>query len=256
MEKFSFIRHGEKMGDQERVPLEESGLTPEQQQKWLEAREVVGIGIDPGITYENLPVIEKMAEDIFNKLPEKSLLLFTSTDFPRTKMTNALLSMELSRLALQNPDKNIATGSIWEPKEVAEQEDSISNLPGEAKGFLELWKEFEKSEEAQSDPSLKEYFEQGGGKAHPKEQEIIFKLANKDLANPNSIFKKRAEQIKGQIESFKDKYPDEDYKTYFFGIGHVSTLIPVDVALNGREKYDSAEEIPTPLTIIQAEERK
>jgi len=255
MENFSFMRHGEKLAaGQERVPLEDSGLTPEQQQKWLEAQEVVGAGIDPEITYENVPVIERMAEDIFNKLPEKSLLLFTSTDFPRTKMTSALLSMEVGRLALQNPDKHVATGSIWEPTEVAEQEDSISNLAGEAPGFLDMWKEFKNSKDAQEDPSLQDYFAQsGGGKTHPKEQEMIFKLANKDLASPNSVFKKRAEQIRGQIESFKERYPDEDYKTYFFGVGHVSTLIPVDVALNNREKYDSVEEIPTPLTIIKTE---
>lgn len=238
----------------DRLSIEESGLTVDQQNKWKEACATLDEGVDPEITYENLPLIEKMAVDIFEKLPDKALLLFASTDFPRTRMTCALLSMELTRLGLENPDKHIVTGSIWESPEVANQDESISNLPGEAKGFLDLWKKFKDREEAKSDPSLKEYFKQSGGeKTHPKEQEIVFKLANQDLANPDSVFRKRADQIKGQIESFKKRYPDGDYKTYFFGIGHVSTLISVDIALNDREKYDRVEEIPTPLTIIKAE---
>jgi hypothetical protein len=255
MEKFSFIRHGHKTpSEEERPPLEESGLTPEQQEKWKQASEVVGEGVDPEITYDNVPLVEKMAEDIFGQLPDKALLLFASTDFPRTRMTNALLSMELSRLALEHPEKDITTGSIWDSPEIAEHEDSVSNLAGEAPEFGDMWREFKNSDEAKNDPSLADYFAQsGGGKTHPKELEIIYKLVEKDLASPNSVFRKRGEEMKKQIDAFKEKYKDIDVPTYFFGVGHITTLIALDTAVNGREKYGSVDEMPKPLTLWKAD---
>jgi hypothetical protein len=252
MEQFGFMRHGHKVGaGEERPPLEESGLTQEQQEKWKAAAEVVGE--DPEITYENVPIIEEMAKDIYEKLPDQALLLFASTDYARTRMTSALLSQELGRLAAEHPEKRIATGSVWEPKEVRDEDESVSNLAGEAPEFAQMWRDFKNSPEAQADESLKDYFAHaGGGKTHPKELEIIFKLVQKDLESPNSVFRKRGEQMKGQIEAFKEKYKDINMLTFFFGIGHVTTLIALDVALNGRQSYSSPDEMPKPLTLWKA----
>src|SRR5262245_61183317 len=99
MDELSFIRHGPKIPiGSENLHLEKSGLSLEQQEKWKAAQESLGEGSDTEITYETLPKIEKMAEEIYDKLPEKALLLFTATDTPRTKMTANLLSMEMIRL--------------------------------------------------------------------------------------------------------------------------------------------------------------
>ncbi len=251
MFEFSFLRHGHKVeAGTERLPIEQSELSPEQQKKWNEALSVLGENIDPEITYENIPLIEEIALDIFNKLPNEALLLFTSTNYPRTRMTSALLSGELIRISNDHPEKNIAIASIWEPKEIREQEDSISNLPNENKEAVSLFKEYQKNIELESDPTLKEYFNHStGGKNHPKGQEMLFEIANKDLASENSVFKKAAEQMKEQIESFKEKYQNIDRPIYFFGVGHNTTFIAIDVAINGRDHYDSVDEIVEPLTL-------
>jgi hypothetical protein len=251
MFELSFLRHGHKVeAGTERSSLEESGLTPEQQEKWKEALSVLNEGVDPEITYENIPLIEDMASDIFSKLPEKALLLFTSTDYPRTRMTSALLSQELIRISQSQAEKDIAVASIWEPKETREQEDSVSNLPNENREAVALFREFQKSLDLEKDPALQEYFNHPtGGKNHSKGQEMLFEIANKDLASENSVFRKAAEQMKGQIESFKEKYKDADRPIYFFGVGHNTTFVALDVAVNGRDHYDSVDEIVEPLTL-------
>jgi hypothetical protein len=256
MFEFSFLRHGHKVeAGKERLPLEQSSLTPEQQDKWKEALSVLGDGVDPEITYENVPLIEKMSFDIFSKLPNNALLLFTSTDYPRTRMTSALLSMELIRMAHDHPEKDLAVASIWEPKEIREQEDSISNLPNDNREAVNLFKEFQKTLDIEKDPALQEYFNHPtGGKNHSKGQEMLFEIANKDLAGENSVFRKAAEQMKKQIESFKEKYKDTERPIYFFGVGHNTTFVALDVAVNGREHYDSVDEIVEPLTLWKVTE--
>lgn len=251
MSEFSFLRHGHKVeAGTARLPLEQSGLTLEQQEKWKEAQAVLGDGVDPEITYENVPLIEKLASEIFEELPEKALLLFTSTNYPRTRMTSALLSVELARLVRIHPEKDIDIATIAEPKAVREQEESLTNLPSEGAGFVDLWRDFKASYRGENDAALSDYFAQsGGGKNHPKAQEMVFELVNKDLASENSIFRKAAQQMKRQIEAFKQVYESQDRPVYFFGIGHNTTLVALDVAINHRDRYDHVDQIPTPLTL-------
>jgi len=256
MFEFSFLRHGHKVeAGTERLPIEQSGLTPEQQGKWKEALSVLGNDVDPEITYENVPLIEKMALDIFNKLPDRALLLFTSTDYPRTRMTSALLSGELIRVSNNHPEKDIATASVWEPKEIREQEDSLSNLPNENREAVALFREFQKTLDLEKNPALQDYFNHPtGGKNHSKGQEMLFEIANKDLASEDSIFRKGAEQMKKQLEAFKEKYKDADRPVYFFGVGHNTTFVSLDVAVNGRDHYNSVDEIVEPLTLWKVTE--
>jgi hypothetical protein len=256
MFEFSFLRHGHKVeAGTERLSIEQSGLTPEQQEKWKEALSVLGNDVDPEITYENVPLIEKMALDIFNKLPDRALLLFTSTDYPRTRMTSALLSGELIKISNDYPEKDIAIASIWEPKEIRQQEDSISNIPNENREAVALFKEFQKTLDLEKNPALQDYFNHPtGGKNHSKGQEMLFEIANKDLASKDSVFRKAAEQMKKQLESFKEKYKDMDRPVYFFGVGHNTTFVALDVAVNGRGHYDSVDEIVEPLTLWKVTE--
>jgi hypothetical protein len=211
---------------------------------------VLGNDVDPEITYENVPFIEEMALDIFNKLPDRALLLFTSTNYPRTRMTSALLSGELIRVSNDHPEKDIAVASIWEPKEIREQEDSISNLPNENREAVALLREFQKTLDLEKNPALQDYFNHPtGGKNHPEAQKMLFEFANKDLASKHSVFRKGAEQMKKQLEALKEKYKDADRPVYFFGVGHNTTFVALDVAVNGREHYDSVDEIVEPLTL-------
>lgn len=251
MFEFSFLRHGHKMGaGTERLPLEQSELTLDQQEKWKEASAVLGDDIDPEITYENVPLIEKMALDIFEKLPEKALLLFTSTNYIRTRMTSALLSGEIIRLSNAHPEKDIAVASVFEPKEIREQEDSLSNLPSENRDIVKVFREFLKNANSEGDPKLKDFLSHPtGGKDHPRAKEMLLEVVNKDLVSENSLFKKAAERIKVQIESFKEQYGNIDRPIYFFGVGHDTTFIALDVALNGTNHYDSVYELVEPLTL-------
>ena len=43
--------------------------------------------------------------------------------------------------------------------------------------------------------------------------------------------------------------PSGDRPVYVYGIGHHGSLIALDVAYNGRDKYDSVDEIPKPLSL-------
>ncbi len=243
-----FLRHGNMVSaEEDRKSLVESGLTEDQQRKWQYAQEVIGEDKDPEITYENVPFVEKIAQDILEQLPKKALILFVSTSYSRTRMTAALLSQEIGSLAGKDNKKIIYTGSIWEPEEM---NDLFGSLSGADPEFIQMWKEYENSSEAQTDPLLKDYSEQiNEEKIDSNGQEILFSVVEKDLLNQNSIFRKRAEELRKQIDAFKKLYVEEELPMFFFGVGHVTTLIALDIALSGRESYSSADELPKPLTL-------
>jgi hypothetical protein len=165
-------------------------------------------------------------------------------------MTYLLLSQELIRISHSHQEKDVAIASVWEPKEIRELDNSVSNLPNENKEAVELFREFQKNVDLEKDPALEDYFTHPtGGKNHPKGQEMLYEIANKDLASENSVFKKAAEQMKKQMELFKEKYKDGARPVYFFGVGHNTTFVALDVAVNGRTHYDSVDEIVEPLTL-------
>jgi hypothetical protein len=165
-------------------------------------------------------------------------------------MTSAILSTELARLVRIHPEKDIDIASIAEPREIREREESLTNLPSEGAGFVDLWRDFKTNYNVENDLALSDYFAQsGGGKNHPKAQAIVFELVNQDLASENSIFRKAAQQMKRQMEAFKQVYQGQDRPVYFFGVGHNTTLIALDVAMHNRDHYDRVEDIPEPLTL-------
>ena len=115
MEKFNIIRHGNKLeAGEERRPLQESGLPEKQQQKWSEAIRRLNIQGDPEITYGSLPLIEKIAQDIYEQLPDKATVIFTSTAYNRTKLTADFLSTSLMEKLQEKNDKEIAVAFLWE----------------------------------------------------------------------------------------------------------------------------------------------
>ncbi len=247
MEEVNFVRHGSKMqAGEERVPIEESGLTPEQQEKWKEAVRAHKL-TDPEITYSSLVKIEALAKDICSELPEKALLVFNSTNTPRTKLTADFLSTSVAEEA-NRQRKDIATAFIWEPSQISKEEGSLTRT-SESIGtplMLKLMKEVEETD----DKNLENYLGAGKGAfAHPKEDELVMKAANKDLASENSFFKKRAPILRAQVERIKETFSDKETPLYFYGVGHHGSLIALDVAYNGREKYDSVDEMPQPLTV-------
>jgi hypothetical protein len=253
MEEFSLIRHGHKLqAGEERKPIDESGLNTEQQESWKDALSTLPENTDPEITYENVPLVEDLADQIYENLPPKALLLFSTTDYPRTRMTASLLSCFLAKKGITSHEKDIAVGYVWEPKDVAVQEGSLTRLPSEMSGVVEKWKALQ-AREAELDDSLREYFAQpGGGKTHPRELEMFFKLVEEDLASPDSAIRKRGEEMKQQVEKFKETYKDEDRPVFFYGVGHISSLVCLDVAFNSKESYSGPEELPKPLSLWKA----
>lgn len=250
MEEFNFVRHGSKMkAGEERSSIEESGLTPAQQKKWKDAVERLKLQ-DPEINYDSLVKIEALAQDICSQLPEKALLIFNSTNTPRTKLTADFLSTSVFEES-NKQGKDIRVAYIWEPS-LKSKEDGALTRTSESIGtplMLKLMKEVEEND----DESLQTYLTSGKGAfAHPKEDELVMKAANKDLASEPSFFRKRAPVLRDQMARIRESFPDKDLPLYFYGVGHHGSLIALDVAFNGREKYDSVDEMPQPLSVWKA----
>jgi len=247
MDEFSFIRHGEKLKlGEDRKALEDSGLTEEQQEKWKEAVGALKLE-DPELAYEALPKIEQLSREVYDSLPGDALLLFLSTDTPRTKLTANLLSSELFRLEQQN-GKNIAVACLWEPENNNNQDGlrdvSTGDITDRMKRIL--------IQDSQDEQALKEYFDSGGNKTFAMEDELVMKAINEELVSDNSAIKKRAQLLKAQYERLSEKFKDEKRPLFFYCVSHHSGLVALDVAFNGREKYNSADEIPKPLSLWKA----
>lgn len=254
MEEFNIVRHGDKMkGGEERPPLEESGLTLLQQEKWKQAVESLGLD-NPEITYDSLPKIEALAKDICSELPEKALLIFNSTNTPRTKLTADFLAVSVMEES-RKQGKTISTAFIWEPSPLAQKEGSLTRTSegiGTA-AILKLMAEVESIE----DKNLEAYLTTAkGGTAHPKEDELMMQAANKDLASADSLFKKRAPVLRDQVARIRELKLNGDGPVYFYGVGHHASLIALDVAFNNREKYSLVEEMPQPLNIWKVDTKK
>jgi hypothetical protein len=259
MEQFNTMRHGHKLRPGEvRGPLEQSGLSAEQQQTWREAVDRLGLEADPEITYESLPLIEKIAADLYERLPEKATVIFSSTKYPRARLTADFFSSALIKVAAERKDKDVGVAFLWEPGEDASKDTStaeVLDVSGEFTKVWELMKEV-KDLEYPDDTDLAAYFSSNdGNRRHPKENEVLMKAVNLDLSRDNSVFKKRAERLKVQLQSL-DTILKTDSPIYFFGVGHHSNLISLDIALNDRTHYDSVDQIPEPLAIWKADKTK
>lgn len=256
MEELGIIRHGEKLGLEEaRKPLEESGLSSEQQIKWAEAQERLNLA-DPEIAYTALPKIEEMARDMYAHLPENALVVFTSTMVPRARFTADLISTELSALALKD-DKNIGVAFVWEPKEEAIKSGSISNIPLYPPEIGEAMANKIREVDTQADESLQNYLKtDNASRTHPMEDELTLQVMNEDLARPDSFMRKRAELLKEQVTKLEQTFGGENRPVFFFGVGHHSSLVALDVAFHGRTHYASAEEMPKPLSLWKTSLKK
>lgn len=258
MKEIGLIRHGPKLGGGEkRVPLEESGLTQKQQERWAEAVERLGIEEDPELSYDSVPQIEELAHRMNESLPDRATVLFVSTEYPRTKLTADLLSTSLMELA-EHDSKDVEVSFIWEPKGEAEKPGSVSKLPQGIPEIMEAMEEIA-DRDYPGDESLKEYFASNDGSiTHPKEDELNMKAINEQIGDKDSYIGKRVSLLKQQVENVKRKFPPDDRPVYVYGVGHHSSLIAVDIAYNNREKYDSPDEIPKPLSLwkVDLEENK
>ncbi|MDO8579249.1 MAG: hypothetical protein Q7R72_00045 [bacterium] len=261
MDQLGFIRHAPKVeGGKARRPLAESGLSFSDQLLWEETVAMLGIKDDPGITYESLPLIKKMAEQIYEELPEKALAIFTSTTYPRTRMTSALLQVELMRL-IKEGEKEIGVASAVEPSvEEAAQPDSRSNLlnmKNESAGNQRLMREL-KDREYPDDQEFEAYLQSGANTTFARENEMLRAAVNEDLASgSNSFYRKRLGLLREQLRKVKDAFTkiNGNDPVYFYAVGHHPNLITLDVALNGRAEYQDGE-IQQPLTVVKADREK
>jgi len=204
------------------------------------------------LAYDALLEIEKLAQEIYESLPDKALIEFISSDFPRTKLTTDLLANTLIELAADGK-KDISVAYFWEPAEVAVKKDSLTSELG--KDMMHLIEKI-RERDHKDDVMINEYFAEGGNKAIPLEDELTMKAVNEDLANENSYFRNRADLFKGQIKELMKAHQDTEKPVYFFGVTHHSALIALDVAYNGRKRYDSVDEIPKPLSLWEADLQK
>lgn len=257
MEKFSFIRHGDKLkAGETRAPLEESGLTDDQKRKWTDICSRLGIE-DPQITYENLDKIEAMASKVYEQLPQRALVIFTSSDTPRTRFTAEYLLGELEAIVQEKNKKKIYTEVIGDSGVKGNiRSVGTTTIPREAEGILEKFKVMS-AQDNLDEENLKEYFEAPhGGKTHPKEMELLFKVVNSDLQSGDSSLKKRADDLREQLKQVSEQVQSNELPIFFFGVGHMSTLISLDVAFNDRKSYEGVEEMPHPLALWEVENKK
>jgi len=259
MEKFSFIRHGDKLTPGKAMEsLEESSLTPAQQEKWKEAVRRLGIENNPQIRYENLPIIEQMAKEMYEKLPPKATVVFSSTNYPRTRLTADLLSSELMKLINEDKTKEIAVAYMWESPEDAIKEYSRTNI-GDMKNEMatnqRLMREVQKTDYP-DDLDLEEYLKHDGNKTFDNEDEVLRKAVNLDLKNENSQYKKRVGSFRESLKNIKTSFDDISGPVFFYMVGHHPNLITFDVALNGREYYNTSDEIPKPLMLWEVDKEK
>lgn len=252
IEDFGMIRHGAKQkGGELRKSLGESELTEEQQRKWQEAVESLKLD-NPELSYEALPGIERLGKKIYESLPEHALVIFVSTDTPRTKLTADLLSNEIIELSkAEGGKKDIAVAFLWEPEEVKKQPDSLSNIPMWPPEIMEILEEIIAQDSA-DDETMEAYLKSDGNFEVPGENELTFKMVNRDLRSHDSCLRRRADALKKQYDLLLDTFKDENRPIFFYGVGHHSSLVALDIAFNGRRKYDSVDEIPNPLDLWKA----
>ncbi len=252
-EQFSFLRHGPKLKvGEKRKPLEESELSSEQRAKWQEAMEDLKLE-DPELAYEALPRIEQLAREIFSDLPKHAMLIFVSSEYSRTKMTSYLLSKELMALSNSDAQKDIMVSTLYEPAEEVQKPDSLkSNLAGDIMPLMEAIRQ----RDYQDDEMLRKYFEEGGDKSVQMEDELVMKTVNEDLAGEDSHIRKRAVLFREQYEKLKHDFRNIERPVFFYGVTHHSALVALDVGFNGRERYESADEIPKPLSLWKANLKK
>ena len=246
------IRHGEKLTvDEERKPLEKSGLNEEQQKKWRVALEALHLE-EPEIAYGALPKIEKIAREMYDQLPDEAMVMFAPTQLPRTRMTAELLANEIMALN-ESGTKKISTSFIWEPPDVAKGQDSLSNIAMYPLEMARVIREFAQQDKA-DDAILKKYLEDSnpqdlGSRSYRDEDELIFKTANIDLASEHSILRERANVVKEMVLKIMEEFKDSPVPLYFYGVGHHQSLIALDIAFNGRSHYDSIDDMPEPLSL-------
>jgi hypothetical protein len=251
MEEIGFIRHGHKKeAGKEVVELADSGLSFEDQEIWKQTVEIRKLS-DPEITFENIPLIKQLAQKIFEGLPEQATIIFTSTPYPRAQMTTELISTYLMKLA-GSGNKEINIAYVLEPKENIQTSKDIVDVSRNAEAMAVRMKVLAEID-AQDDKLLAEYFRSTTGNVtHPIEQEFVRSEVNRDLEAQDSLFKQRAEELHGQIEDYKERFKNIKGPVFFYGVGHHTNLIALDVAFNDRTHYESADEIPKPLALWKA----
>lgn len=252
------MRHGHKLPVGEvQKPLEQSDLTENQQNKWREAVKRLG-GKDPEIIYENLPLIEVKAKELFDELPLHATVLIATSRYPRAKILADFLTGYLLELNDTHPEKDLNVVFLWEPTEVAKEEESMSNIANiesVARDITALMEEIQKRENL-DDALFSEYFSQDGNRTHPDEEELVRKAVNEDLARPHSVYRKRAELLKHQLKRVRERYADLERPLYCLAIGHHSNLVALDVAFNDRREYTSVDEVPKPLALWNVSAKK
>jgi len=246
--EFSIIRHPEKVEvGCERSSIEEVNIPPKQKRKWAEICQRLEID-DPEITYESLTELEEMAKDIYEQLPYKALVLFTSSGYNRTKFAAEYLSSELEEI-ISKGEKKIYTDVIGEYKiKEGKKTVGVSNLPAEAPGMQKVMGELMK-EENKIDRKLNDYLAEAKGKfTHPRELEIFLHAVNEDLSRPDSVLRERALELELQLAQLKSDIETKDMPVFIFGFGHMSSIVALDI-INGKEKYESENEIAKPLEL-------
>ena len=244
------------MAGEERVAIEQSGLTEKQQAKWKEICERLHIS-DPEVTYQSIEKMESLAKNLFASLPERALVIFTTTNYPRTKFTAEYILESLENLIRENGKKQIYTDVVGESTtDMGMRTVGTSDLPKETPGMLPLMRQIARQDQA-DDEGLGQYFSSaGGGKSHAKEMEIFFNTVNRDLAGENSTLKKRAEELRAEVEQLNQVVQaGGELHVFFFGVGHMSSLVALDVAFNGRSQYQRVEELPAPLSLLEVKEK-
>lgn len=248
LQGFSIMRPGPKLKtDQKRLPLDETEFSETQKKTWKNAQKCLE-GQDPEIRYDSLLEIEKIADGIFVTLPDDSVLLFSNTNAPRAKMTSALLRLELAK-RISESGKNIQIAFLWE-----EDDKDLIPLRDIAKEAAGIVVKMQKIMQRDGDDMGSYFSYDFGGRTHDKEMFYLFKTVNEDLASEDSIIRNRAKELKLQVEELKricrDKFQNK--KVFFYGVGHLSGQVALDVAFNGRENYSDVAELPTPLSIWAA----
>lgn len=256
MKEFNLMRHGHKFPPgQETGDIESSELSSEERVIWQEAVTRLGIEDSPELTFENIHLIDEVAKGVYEKLPSKATVIFTSTMYPRARLTADLMASSLTRLARENNDKEVGVAFLWESKENAQKEDSMTNIMDVSREYVQMWELMQRAAAQKNlgSDSLEAYFKQNdGNKTHPDENELVKDAVNLDLASDHSIYRDRIQRFRKQLRSLEEGLTS-DVPVYFFGVGHHSNLITLDLALNHKDHYDSADEIPEPLAIWQAD---
>lgn len=257
--EFGFIRHAPKKSalenDLEKTS-EEPKLNPVQLEKWNEAIKRLEIEGDPQVSRKELPLIEKKATDIYESLPEESLVIFSSTDYPRTKLTADLISSTLLELEREREEKKIRVASLWEHDEIEDHKlKDVGSMQDEARRNQALMREIYERD-FPNDQEFKEYLESKGDKTFNREDEMLRRAVNFDLQSDDSQYRKRAKTLREELKSIEKLLDELDGPVFFYMAGHHPNLIALDVAVNHRSYYDSEKELPKPLDLWKVDKEK